>query len=304
MAAIARAVAPRARVLLLTDDPESVTSLARELGPSLSVIELATNDTWTRDYGPITVLRDGTPWLLDFGFNGWGLKFAANLDNQVTRQLADAGHFGSTPVVCPGLWLEGGSIDSDGAGTLLTTTTCLLSPNRNPHLTREQVEQALEQWLGSERVLWLEHGHLDGDDTDAHIDTLARLCPNDVIAYVHCDDEQDTHYPALTRMHEQLASFRNRSGEPFRLIPLPWPKARYATDGHRLPATYANYLVVNGAVLVPTYDDPPTDALALRAIASAYPDHEIIGIDCTVLIEQHGSLHCMTMHIPHEVFTT
>jgi agmatine deiminase len=196
--------------------------------------------------------------------------------------------------------LEGGSIESDGCGTLLTTSQCLLNPNRNPDLNSEQIEKELRDTLGCQRILWLHHGHLLGDDTDAHVDTLARLAPNDTILYVVCDDPRDEHYPALSRMAEELAAFRTEAGQPYRLLPLPWPAARFDDDGQRLPATYANFLIINGAVLVPTYDDPQ-DAQALITVGAAFPDREIIGIDCSAIILQHGSLHCLTMQLPQGV---
>lgn len=257
--------------------------------------DLPTNDTWARDFGPITILEDGKPMLLDFTFNGWGGKFAAHNDNAVTRLLHARGAFGATPLRTVDLVLEGGSIESDGEGTLLTTAHCLLNPNRNPQLSRRQVEDTLKLELGVDNILWLEHGYLAGDDTDAHIDTLARLCPDRTIVHVACDDPLDEHYAALKAMEDELRQFAG-----YRLLPLPWPRAKYDADGERLPATYANYLVINGAVLVPTYDDP-ADAAALGVIATAFPDREIIGIDCSTLILQHGSLHCITMQIPRGV---
>jgi agmatine deiminase len=263
------------------------------------LISCPTNDTWARDFGPIAIEEYGEQVLLDFGFNGWGLKFAAHRDNQITRHLAGLGLFTARhqPV---GLILEGGSIESDGNGTLLTTAECLLNPNRNPHLRKSDIELALGHRLGADHILWLENGYLVGDDTDSHIDTLARLCPNDTICYVKCDDPDDEHYSALQAMEAELHAFRTRSGAAFRLLPLPWPKATFDEDGERLPATYANYLVINGAVLVPTYDDP-ADAAALATVAAAYPEREIIGIDCRPLILQHGSLHCVTMQLPQGV---
>jgi agmatine deiminase len=186
----------------------------------------------------------------------------------------------------------GGCIESDGEGTLLTTTECLLNPNRNPHLSRDQLEARLREELGVETILWLTHGALAGDDTDAHIDTLARLCPERTIVYVSCNDPGDEHYGDLQAMEAELRTFPG-----FRLLPLPWPAAKYDDDGQRLPATYANFLVLNGAVLVPTYDDP-ADVLALEVVQKAFPDREILGIDCRTLILQHGSLHCVTMQIP------
>ncbi len=306
VAAIAAAIAPRAKVILVTDDPKSSHDLLapiNESGGAVTVVHVALNDTWTRDYGPITVLAEGQPCVLDFGFNGWGLKFAANRDNQITSQLHARGLLGRAKRVAPGLWLEGGSIESDGEGTILTTSACLLSPNRNPHLDADAITAELTQWLGAERVLWLHHGHLEGDDTDAHIDTLARLCPNHTICHVACDDVSDHHYLSFQAMVGELAALRTADGTPYRLVPLPWARERRGPDGHRLPATYANYLVVNGAVLMPTYADPERDAAALAAVAIAYPGYDIIPIDCTVLVEQHGSLHCMTMQIPQEVWS-
>ncbi|MEZ5501665.1 MAG: agmatine deiminase family protein [Halioglobus sp.] len=257
--------------------------------------DVATDDTWARDFGPITIEEDGKPVLLDFMFNGWGGKFDAARDNGVTRALHAAGAFGATTLRSVDLVLEGGSIDSDGQGTLLTTTGCLLNPNRNPHLTRTQIEERLQSELGVTTILWLEHGYLVGDDTDAHIDTLARLCPDRTIVHVACDDPDDEHYAPLRAMERELAQFTG-----YRLLPLPWPGARYDSAGHRLPATYANYLVINGAVLVPTYNDL-ADAVALEVIGKAFPGREIIGIDCSTLILQHGSLHCITMQIPEGV---
>ncbi len=266
----------------------------------IRLIEVPTNDTWSRDFGPITVLEHGAPLILDFGFNAWGLKFAADLDNRITDRLASAGAFDRTPVHIPGLILEGGSIESDGSGTLLTTSNCLLSRNRNPHLDQGGLEAELRRQLGVDHFLWLHHGYLAGDDTDAHIDTLARLCPRQSIVYVRCDDAGDEHYPELSAMEAELRELRTPQGEPYRLIPLPWPQACFAEDGHRLPATYANFLIINGAVLMPTYDDPQ-DAAALAILAEVFPEREIIGIDCRPLIAQHGSLHCVTMQIPQGV---
>jgi agmatine deiminase len=257
--------------------------------------DIPTNDTWARDFGPITIEENGVPVLLDFTFTGWGEKFAAEKDNAVNRKLLAAGAFGATALRTVDLILEGGSIESDGQGTLLTTTECLLNPNRNPHLSREQIEERLQTELGVKNILWLQHGHLIGDDTDAHIDTLARLCPDKTIVYVACDDPEDEHFASLKAMEKELEQF---SG--YRLLPLPWPGAKYDSAGQRLPATYANYLVINGAVLVPTYNDP-ADSEALEVIGKAFSDREIIGIDCSTLIRQHGSLHCITMQIPKGV---
>jgi agmatine deiminase len=193
--------------------------------------------------------------------------------------------------------LEGGSIESDGSGTILTTTQCQLSPNRNPHLNQKEIEKKLKKWLGAKRVLWLKNGYLAGDDTDSHIDTLVRFCNETTIAYVACTDESDEHFTALKEMVKELRNFKTDDGNPYNLIALPMPDACFDADGDRLPATYANFLIVNGAVLVPTYD-VPQDELALAQIKKAFPTRKVLGIDCKPLILQHGSLHCVTMQFP------
>jgi len=302
-AGIAATVSRFERVIIVAPERGAVEESLGRAGARMDRVgtfELASNDTWSRDFGPVTVLDGERPLLLDFGFNGWGLKFPADLDNRLTRRLHEAGAFGGTPRETVGLVLEGGSIESDGQGTILTTAECLLNPNRNPHLTRDGIEAALAARLGADRFLWLHNGFLEGDDTDSHIDTLARFCPGDTIVHVSCDDPDDVHYRSLSAMAAELEGFTTRDGRPYRLLSLPWPAARRDGEGQRLPATYANFLVINGAVLVPTYRDP-NDRPALDVIASAFPGREIIGIDCLPLILQHGSLHCVTMQIPRGV---
>ncbi len=287
------------QVIILSPEPQDVHAQLERAGivsDQIQLANIATNDTWIRDFGPITIVDNGQPRLLDFGFNGWGLKFAADKDNQVTRQLATTPLWSGATLDTVGLILEGGSIESDGNGTLLTTSTCLLNPNRNPHLTKDQLEAQLHALFGSQHLLWLDYGRLAGDDTDAHIDTIARLCPDDTILYVCCNDRQDAHFQEFQRLEEQLNSFCTRQNNPFRLVPLPWPKAQYF-EGRRLPATYSNYLVINDAVLVPCYQDA-ADNEALKIIGSCFPERDIIGIDCRALIKQHGSLHCITMQLP------
>jgi len=298
-AAIIAACSRHERVLVLVPGKETVVQHLRNAGANMDkidIIEIPTNDTWARDFGPITVFEPAGPLMLDYGFNGWGLKFPADLDNRINSLLSAAGVF-RPPMQTMGLILEGGSIESDGNGTLLTTKECLLSPNRNPHLSMEQIETALAEQLGAEHFLWLANGYLAGDDTDSHIDTLARLCPDDTILHVSCDDPADEHFAAICAMQAELENFRTRSGHSFRLIPLPWPAPCFGPEGERLPATYANFLVLNGAVLVPTYNDK-NDSAALAAVQQAFPSRSIIGIDCRPLIMQHGSLHCITMQLP------
>jgi agmatine/peptidylarginine deiminase len=198
------------------------------------------------------------------------------------------------------LVLEGGSLESDGQGTLLTTEICLLNPNRNPSLSKTDIEQALKSSLGVERVLWLAHGHLEGDDTDAHIDTLARFADPQTIVYMSCDDPTDSHFTALQAMQQELQQLRQTNGQAYNLIPIPLPQAIYQ-DQRRLPASYVNFLIINQAVLLPIYSDTRTDAIAIQQMQQAFPQHHIIPIDCRALIAQNGSLHCITMQIPQEV---
>lgn len=304
---LAAALARRARLIVLADDAPAVRSSLAAAGVEearAQVVATATNDTWTRDYGPLTVLVGDRPLLCDFTFTGWGLKYPADQDNQATRRLHAAGLLGRAPLETVGLALEGGAIESDGAGTILTTSTCLLSPNRNPHLDRAASEACLRRHLGARRVLWLEHGHLEGDDTDAHIDTIVRLCPDGVLAYVRCDDPGDSHYADFQALEAELRRLRQADGRPYRLVPLPWCAPMHAPDdGRRLPATYANFLFLNGAVLVPTYGEAGRDAAALAAVAAACPGFAIEGVACGDLALQHGSLHCATMQIPEEVWS-
>lgn len=262
-------------------------------------VEIPSNDTWARDHGGITIEEDGRPVVLDFVFNGWGLKFPADKDNLIIRHLYDQGVF-AAEIRHGGIVLEGGALEADGQGTLLTTTECMLSPNRNPHMNQAEIEEHLKNCFGLQRVLWLNHGHLAGDDTDSHIDTLARFCSPETIAYVQCDDPSDEHFVELQKMEAELRGFRTLDGAPYHLVPLPWPEACFGPDGARLPATYANFLIINGAVLVPTYNVPQDEA-AVAIIQNIFPDRITIGIDCRALILQHGSLHCVTMQYPVDV---
>lgn len=280
-------------------DPAGLRSRLIQAGANsarLRVYRVASDDVWARDHGPITVIRNGRLVHLDFVFNGWGGKFSAEQDNQLTQRLAELGAW-SAPVQTLDFVLEGGAIEVDGSGTLLTTQRCLLAPTRNPHLNREQIEAVLKREFGVERVLWLAHGDLLGDDTDGHVDTIARFCDAHTIAYQGCDDESDPHYTDLQAMAAELAAFRTRNGSPYDLVALPLPGAIYDEDGRRLPAGYANFLIMNGCVLVPVYGDA-NDEPALEKLREVFEDREVIGIDCRALIQQYGSLHCVTMQIP------
>jgi agmatine deiminase len=301
-AAIAAAVSLRELVVAVCVDnrhAEKVRRLLETAGGDpgrLRAWIAPSNDAWARDHGPLSVATPNGARLLDFTFNGWGGKYPAQHDNALTRTLAALGAFDEAPIQPVDFVLEGGSIETDGDGTLLTSASCLLSPARNPGLSRTDIEARLADWLGIERVLWLEHGKLAGDDTDGHVDTLARFCDPYTIAYQSCHDRDDGHFEILGEMAEELRALRRADHKSYRLVPLPWPKPVYAADGGRLPATYANFLIINDAVLVPTYADP-ADAEALDALAACFPEREIIGVDCRPLIQQFGSLHCATMQL-------
>ena len=294
---IAREITERQNLLVVCADKSEVRERLKKLPQDkITYAQLPSNDTWARDHGGITVEKKGNIYIYDFTFNGWGMKFAANYDNQITRRLFEKNVFPKQMKYKnrKNFILEGGSIESDGKGTILTTTECLLSENRN-NLSKEKVEEKLKKYLGAERVLWIENGYLQGDDTDSHIDTLARFCSESTIAYVECEDENDEHFEALQLMKKELKEFRILgSTSRYNLIPLPMADAVYDEEGNRLPATYANFLIINGAVLMPTYNSAK-DKVAKKQLQKAFPDREIIGIDCTALIKQHGSLHCVTM---------
>jgi agmatine/peptidylarginine deiminase len=290
-------------VIVAPDADDVKASLGHDVDwQRISIIELPTNDTWVRDYGPIAVFKDGRTVLTDFTFNAWGMKFAADCDNLVTSRLQARGVFKAPLVNYRDLVLEGGSIETDGNGTVLTTTCCLTAPNRNDALSREQLEQELLDRLGCVKMLWLDHGTLSGDDTDGHIDTLARFAPDGVILYCGCDNPEDEHYEPLMKMEEDLKQMTDAEGNPYHLIKLPLPDAMY-DEISRLPATYANFLVMNHQVLVPVYGQPENDVKACELIGQAFPGRKIQGIDCRPLICQHGSLHCATMQLPEGSLT-
>ena len=303
---IASEIVKRQSLLVVCADENEIRERLNDLPQDkITYVQIPTNDTWARDHGGITVLKNDKPVVLDFTFNGWGMKFASNLDNQITRQLFEKNIFPENVKYKnrKNFVLEGGSIESNGKGTILTTSECLLSDNRN-NLSKDKIEKKLKNYLGAEQVLWLNHGYLSGDDTDSHIDTLARLCSEDTIAYVKCDDENDEHYDELYKMEmelQQLPLLEERVGvRLYNLIPLPMADPVYDVDGTRLPATYANFLIINGADLMPTYNSQK-DEIAIQQLQKAFPDREIIGINCNALIKQHGSLHCVTMQYPQFV---
>lgn len=297
---VAAAILKEMKLIVVTPCVEEARQQLLDVDNSHNIIfkQLNTNDTWARDFGPIAVIDDGNRLMLDFKFDAWGMKFAACHDNLICRALASDGMFSAQLVNYQDFVLEGGSIESDGHGTIMTTSRCLLSPNRNSTLTQAMIEKELCSRLGAQRVLWLDHGELAGDDTDAHIDTLARLAPNNTIIYVRCDNPADEQYEQLQLMEMELKQFKNALGQHFNLVPLPCPEPIVDEDNERLPATYANYLVTNNQVIVPTYGQPNKDRCALDTIKQVYSSRDVVGIDCNALIKQHGSLHCITMQIP------
>ncbi|MGY3264968.1 agmatine deiminase family protein [Lysobacter sp. HA35] len=291
----------RAIVCVADDALEShARALLEGAGVDLSRVRFVRNeydDTWLRDSGPITLRgRDGFR-LLDFRFTGWGGKFEASRDDALVESLERGGLFTRAERTSIPFALEGGAIDTDGDGTLLTTWQCL--NHRHPDASREELSTKLADWLAQDRVLWLDHGYLEGDDTDAHIDTLARFASVDSIVFQGCDDPSDSHYPHLRAMADELAALRTKDGRPYRLFELPWAKP-IVDDGRRLAASYANFLIVNGAVLAPSYGDD-ADARAQAVLREAFPGREIVMVPCRPLIWQNGSLHCITMQLPEGV---
>ncbi|MDR1357638.1 MAG: agmatine deiminase family protein [Tannerellaceae bacterium] len=289
------------KLLVVCADVEEARERLRSLNPERIIFrQVMSNDSWARDHAGIPVYLNDSPRVCDFTFNGWGMKYPACRDNMITRRLfeLDAYAPGVRRIDMQPFVLEGGSIESDGCGTLLTTRRCLASDNRNEHMTCEAIEEFLGDALGVRRILWLEHGHIEGDDTDSHVDTLARFCSEDSIAYVRCTDTSDESYESLAGMERELKAFRRENGEPYRLMPLPMAE-RIEQGGRRLPATYANFLVINGAVLVPFYNSPLDEEAAL-VLGRAFPGRKIKGVNCLPLIAQGGSLHCVTMQYPQK----
>ena len=300
---VANTILKYENLIILTNRPEHVDSLITKSDKHKVVyLDITTNDTWCRDFGAISIMEGENTAVCNYKFNAWGNKFNWELDNQVTSKMHQIGTFQCKMIDCSDFILEGGSIETDGNGTLLVTSQCLLTPTRNPHMGKQEIEAYLCDTLGVNKVLWLDYGAFIGDDTDSHIDTLARIAPNNSIVYAGCEDTEDGHYSELKRMEEQLQTFTNVNNDKFNLYKLPFPQAIYDEEGERLPATYANYLIVNGAVLVPTYNQPENDKKAIHILQPVFPTPAIVGIDCNALIKQHGSLHCITMQFPINIF--
>ncbi len=289
-------------LLIVAQDTEYVKHLLTEQLSSkqmqrIGFAQAHTNDTWARDHGAITLVSDNELVLLDFRFNGWGEKFAWLHDNAITSHLYSKGILKGNYESHDDFVLEGGSIESDGRGTIFTTSQCLMAQHRNQPLTQREIERELCQRLHAKRIVWLNHGNLIGDDTDGHIDTTVRTAPGDTLLYNKCTDESDEQYQDFCNLERELQSLRTADNRPYRLVALPMPQ-EIRFDNERLPATYANFLIINGAIIYPTYNQPDNDKAAAEALQQTFPGRNIIGIDSSIIIRQHGSIHCLTMQFP------
>jgi len=291
---IAQAIGYSQLVYMLVDDEKEAKKHFCSTN-NIIFIKSDYNDTWTRDFGPLSVEESGQNRLLDFTFNGWGGKYEASLDNRVNRFLKSRGFYGKAELESIDIELEGGAIESDGLGTIMTTKSCLLNPNRNGGLSQQEAEEILSRYLGAKSVLWVENSFLEGDDTDGHIDMLARFVSYDTIVYIKCEDSSDIHYKSLLELEKELKTFKQPNGVPYNLVALPFTEPKIK-DNNRLPASYANFLITNKALLFPTYQSPK-DKIAQEIFKKLFPNREVIPIPCLKLIEQGGSLHCSTMQI-------
>nr|WP_321267663.1 agmatine deiminase family protein [uncultured Sulfurimonas sp.] len=285
---IINAIIKHQKCLVVCESIEKVKQHFKE-DKNLFFVEYETNDTWARDCSVLCVEDADEIKLLDFTFNAWGGKFEATKDNLMSKSISK---IYSAKLDSLDFVLEGGAVESNGVDAILTTSACMLNKNRNPNLDALQITQKLNNFFGASKILYLEHGYLAGDDTDSHIDTLARFVDEKTIMYVKCEDKNDEHYKELKLMEEELQ--RVASEQDYRLIALPMTDAIFFEE-ERLPATYANFLFVNGAVIVPTYE-VKQDKEALNIFRETFKDREVVGVDCSTLIKQHGSLHCVTMN--------
>ena len=294
------------RVVLLVDSASLLDRVKQklvnaEIETSRIVFIITTyNDTWLRDTGPLSVQTNNKTVLYDFRFNGWGGKYDASDDDLICKRISQSDYFSDKSFISHDIFLEGGSIDTNGIDSLLTTRQCLLSETRNPDMLESDYEILFSRIFGSRQVHWIENSMLIGDDTDGHIDMLARFCDEKTIAYTSCNDREDPHFESLQRMEEELRSFKTIDRQSYKLAPLPLPEAKLNINGKRLPASYANFLIINNAVLVPTYADD-NDVIAIKVLSHCFPDRAIIGINALPIIEQFGSLHCLTMQLSKAV---
>lgn len=260
--------------------------------PRVTLHDIPTNDAWCRDHGPSFLVGppDLPAALVDWEYNAWGGKYPPfDRDNRVPQAIAK---FQGRVVYSPGIVMEGGAIDGNGQGTILTTEQCLLNPNRNPNLGRPQIEQYLADYLGARKVLWLTGGDMAGDDTDGHIDQLARFVDARTVVAASEENPDDENYEPLQTNLAELRQMTNESGEPLRVIPLAMPRPLYH-DEQRMPGSYCNFHIANGVVVVPQFDDPH-DRLALETLGRLFPQRQIIGLPAVDLIWGLGAYHCLS----------
>lgn len=286
------------RVLCAAEEQPILRALMAAHGDSsrVELYDYQSDDVWIRDFGPLFLVQDRQHELCiaDWRYNAWGNKFPEQArDDGASAWIAE--HLGVRRFAYDQV-LEGGAIESNGAGHILTTEVVLLNPNRNGATTAARLEQALTARLGADSVLWLQDG-LVGDDTDGHIDNLARFFKSDGILIADVADAEDANYPALSENQRRLQDFRTPAGQPFASVKLPLPDP-ITHEGEALAASYLNFVVLNGAVLVPTYQQPANDSLALEILGDCFPGREIVGVDCTDIIKEGGALHCMSQHQP------
>jgi agmatine deiminase len=296
-----KAIAPGEKVYLLVNDSEAESEAKSRLGRAgaamedVSFLKIPTVDAWMRDYGPTFVTRDERAAPLAFNdwiFNGWGKYESYEQDDGVAHAIAA---LLAVPVFAHDVVLEGGSIEVNGRGVCMTTEQCLLNPNRNPHLGRGDIERLLGETLGVDRIVWLSEG-IAGDDTDGHIDDIARFVDPTTIVCAVEEDPRDENYAPLRENYERLQSERDREGKKFEVVKLPMP-GPVISDGARLPASYANFYIANGAVLVPTFDHP-NDRRALGILEDFFPGRVLVGIPSALLVIGLGAIHCVTQQQP------
>ncbi len=291
-----RTLAPHERVNVNVRN-EEVESIARKtIGdiPNLFYHRIPTYEPWCRDHGPIFVKRDRELAVVDWGYNAWGGKYPPyDEDDAVPQRVAE---LLGLPLFSPGIVMEGGALDVNGKGTLLTTEACLLNPNRNPQLNQRQIEQYLRDYLGVTNILWLGHG-IVGDDTDGHVDDLTRFVDPTTVVTVVEPDPQDANYQPLQENLKRLRTMCDQEGRPLRIVELPMSGV-VEYEGQRLPASYANFYIANGVVLLPTYRHRENDAAAIQIMQELFPGRRVVGMDSTTLICGLGSFHCLTQQQP------
>ena len=295
-------LSPQERVCLLVNDEPTRQDVIRRLTnaraalDNVTIFQIPTVDVWMRDYGPTFVIRDSQESALAFNdciFNGWGGKYESyEEDEQIAKEIASLLR---VPVFNHPVVLEGGSIEVNGLGTCLTTEQCLLNKNRNPHMSRREIEEFLKDSLGVDQVIWLGQG-IVGDDTDGHIDDIARFVNPATIVCIVEENSKDTNYSLLQQNLERLQAARDQNGNKLSIVPLPCPGPVYY-EGARLPASYANFYIANGVVLVPLFDDP-CDVKALGILQELFPDRKVVGLPCTAVVAGLGAIHCVTQQEP------